>query len=74
MSSQKIMLSGLWLKKDSQGRMYMTGNFGLSGKLLVFKNTNKTKETQPDYFLYLAPHEAPKPSQEGTDDNPFEGL
>lgn len=66
----KILLTGLWLHKDSTGTPYFTGNLG-TGTVLIFKNKNKTGETSPDYFMFLAPKVKPVSSD---DENPFEGL
>lgn len=49
-----IMLTGLWLKKSKKGVSYMSGTMGVN-RVLLYKNTNKTKDSAPDYFLYLAP-------------------
>lgn len=49
----KIKLTGLWEKLDKKGTTFFTGNLG-SGKILIYKNSYKTKENQPDYIVYLA--------------------
>jgi len=71
-----IMLTGLWLKKSKNGVTYMSGNMG-SNRVLMYKNTKKTKDNSPDYFLYLAP---PQPKERGAEsaesdnDDPFFDL
>jgi len=66
----KVMLTGLWLKKQEDGTPYFTGNLGM-GNILIFKNKHKTSENSPDYFMFLAPKTRPA---EEAEDNPFEGL
>ena len=65
---RRILLSGLWLNEAQSGQKYFSGSLGVSGKLLVFKNSKKEKEQDPDYSLYLVP-KAPKKDEEATADN-----
>ena len=66
MPSDLTKISGLWKKKDNNGNEYFTGGVGgVSGKdtfsltadhnILIFKNTFKKKENDPDYNLFIAP-------------------
>lgn len=64
-----IMLSGLWLNKSQSGEKYMSGSMGIGGKLLMFKNKNKKGDTDPDYYLFLAPKE--QRDKGGEDELPF---
>lgn len=47
-----IPVTGLWLGKDKNQNQYFSGNLG-NARLMIFKNTHKEKENQPDYLLYL---------------------
>jgi len=71
---QMILLTGLWLKKSKGGVSYMSGTMG-QNKVLLYKNTRKTKDTAPDYLLYIAP---PMPRETGESEplegNPFSDL
>lgn len=55
--SKMISMGGLWLKKSASGHFFMVGNIGFNGKIFVFKNKDKSKDTAPDYFIYFAPNE-----------------
>ena len=59
---RRIKLSGLWLNESKAGEKYFSGSLGTNGKLLVFKNEKKEKESDPDYSLYLVPK---APNQDG---------
>lgn len=65
-----ILLGGLWLNTSQNGNKYMSGRLGLGGKLLIFKNTNKTTDNQPDYMLYLA--KQPERAADGETDTEIE--
>ena len=65
---RRIKLSGLWLNESKAGEKYFAGSLGSNGKLLIFKNSKKSKDTDPDYTLYMVP-KAPKPDPANQDDN-----
>jgi hypothetical protein len=69
MESTLIRLSGLWTKKDKNGTTYYSGNLG-SGRLLLFRNTKKQAEKEPDLVLWLAPPAEKQPSVDQVKDNP----
>jgi len=77
-NSQMILLTGLWLKTSKKGKKYFSGNMG-QNRLLIYKNENKTKDTQPDYLLYIAPP-MPKDAKDAiakddfADNDPFADL
>jgi hypothetical protein len=57
-------LSGVWLNSSANGTDYMTSArfreqaeivVPVGGKLIMFTNGYKEKETDPDYVLYLDP-------------------
>lgn len=47
-----IELSGLWESTDKNGNLVLSGNLG-NARLVIFKNTYKEAENQPDFKLYL---------------------
>ncbi len=53
----KIFLGGLWVNETKDGKKYMSGGFGVGGKLLLFANGYKNKDSDPDYKLYLVAKE-----------------
>ena len=70
---RRIKLSGLWLNESKAGEKYFSGSLGTNGKLLVFKNGKKEKESDPDYSLYLVPKPAKQEAAatEERDELPF---
>lgn len=64
-------LGSLWIKRDKNSNVYLTGTYGEQGsetKLVVFSN-KKTKDTQPDWIIYLS---EPKKEREVKDEDvPF---
>ena len=66
MANDLTKISGLWKKADRNGDVFFSGAVGgVSGedtftltadhKILIFKNTYKEKENDPDYNLFMAP-------------------
>lgn len=53
-SNTKIPLGGLWANQMKDGSMYFSGSLG-QGKLVIFPNGYKEKDTDPDYKMYLCP-------------------
>jgi len=69
-----VKLTGLWKRESSKGGTFLAGKAGtpddlirilqgeeFAGKgvsVMVFKNSYKTTDSQPDYQVYLVPHEA----------------
>jgi hypothetical protein len=49
-----VKLSGLWEKRSRKGHAYLSGSLGAAG-LLVFRNRNKQRETDPDFILFARP-------------------
>lgn len=79
---KKIPLTGLWKKTTKNGMEFLSGNLSPKASLLIFPNGYKQKETDPDYYIYLAPNEPkekrldttgiqPRPSTLTNDDIPF---
>ena len=54
---EKIKLTGLWKSTDQSGATYYAGNLSPSVRLLVFKNTFKKTERDPDLVVYAVPAE-----------------
>ena len=50
----KISLGGLWANQMKDGSTYFSGSLG-QGKIVIFPNGYKTKDTDPDYKMYLTP-------------------
>lgn len=50
-----IKLTGLWKGKSKNGETYLSGKVSPTSRLLVFPNTHKKSEKDPDYIAYLAP-------------------
>lgn len=55
MKDQMLRLSGLWREKSPDGRSYLSGSLNKGVRLMVFPNDRKQNETDPDYYLCLAP-------------------
>ena len=51
-----IEISGLWEGKTKAGDVYLSGYMG-SAKIMIFRNTYKDKENQPDYKLFVTKNE-----------------
>ena len=57
-------IGALWLKEGKKGKFF-SGSIELEGiktQIVIFKNTNKTKENHPDYNILLS---KPKPEATG---------
>lgn len=53
----KQSVGAFWKKTSSSGLEYLSGSIESEGEkkyIVVFKNTKKNKETQPDYQVYLS--------------------
>lgn len=67
-----IFLGGLWLNTSQSGNRYMSGGLGIGANVMIFKNTRKAKDTDPDYMLYLAPKKRDtKIERKDNDEPPF---
>lgn len=58
-----VRLTGLWKNKSGKGTDYLGGKLG-AANILIFKNTKKQGEKDPDYIMYAA---QPKKQQGGQD-------
>ncbi len=63
----------LWKKTDKNGKEYLAGqiDFGALGvsAIMIFENTYKEKENQPDYTLHIVNDIVP--DEEAPPDAPF---
>lgn len=64
--SEMINICGLWAGKDKNGNPMMSGKLTYSSKIFIFRNNNKKKENDPDYYLKFAnvEKEEDKPKEE----------
>jgi hypothetical protein len=67
-NERRIHLSGLWLNESKGGEKYFSGSMGSNGKILIFKNGHKAKDSDPDYNLYLVPKPPKDQPKEQTPD------
>jgi hypothetical protein len=49
-----VVLTGLYKKKDRYGNSYLMGMLGFT-KMMIFPSKNKTKDTDPDFIVIIAP-------------------
>ncbi len=52
---ESIKLTGLWKGKSKSGETFLSGKISPTSRLLVFPNSHKKSEKDPDYIAYLAP-------------------
>jgi len=57
---QRILLTGLWQRKNKEGEIYYVGNLSYGATLLLFKNDKKGSERSPDIMLYVVTNEDPE--------------
>ncbi len=57
MKENTVKLGGLWINKTREGKVFMSGSFGYSAQILVFKNEYKKTDKDPDYIVYLGQKE-----------------
>lgn len=53
--SDLTTLTGLWLGTSRNGNKHMSGRLSPTARVWIFKNRNKDKDTDPDYWLCLGP-------------------
>lgn len=61
---QLIRLTGLWKSQAKSGSNYLTGSISASSKLIILPNTQKQKDSDPDFIAYLAPAEKKEPTKQ----------
>jgi hypothetical protein len=78
--SDLIRIGGLWKNETATGTV-LSGNLAGDCRVVIFKNTRKEKENQPDYIMYFSPKRrdegygeggsAPSSGDNGNDQMPF---
>lgn len=54
--SQKVRLTGLWKKEPKGGGdSYLEGAISPTSRLLIFHQTERKSDKEPEYVAYLAP-------------------
>ena len=48
-----VRLCGLWHHESRAGTEYLTGKLNRATRLVAFRNTRKSKDTEPDWTLFL---------------------
>jgi hypothetical protein len=48
-----LRVMGLWENTDKRGNKYLSGNIG-SLRVMIFSNSFKQGEREPDYILYVS--------------------
>lgn len=69
MDNNLIKITGLWINQSKDGGQYLSGSWGPTLRVIVFKNKNKRPDSQdPDYNLFLAPVQT-QPKEKSVQDN-----
>lgn len=74
---KKIKIMSLWKNTTKDGDTFLSGNFGNGRKVMIFKNTFKRTEKDPDFNVFVCEDEkveqpvAQKTAQESNFDVPF---
>ena len=53
--SNLVEVCALWKQESKSGDTYLSGSLSKNTKVLVLKNSFKSKDNEPDYRIYLAP-------------------
>lgn len=61
-----VRITGLW-KQPSEKGTYLSGNLG-SAKLFVLKNKFKSKDSDPDYVVYVKQNTNNSPHEDEAED------
>lgn len=72
--SNLLSVTGLWINKSKDGKStFLAGNLSPRVRVLVFKNSRKQKDTDPDYNVCFAPVEQKEKVERepDVDDIPF---
>lgn len=52
-----IKVTGLWQSEDRNGNMVLSGNLNGNARIVIFFNTHKEADNQPDFNLYITKNE-----------------
>jgi len=55
--NNRIKIGGLWKNTDKNGNEYFSGGLNAFNNILIFANTYKEKQTDPDFIMYIAEKE-----------------
>lgn len=53
----KIRIGSLWIGRTKSGEGFFSGPFGSGARLLVFRNSFKQGDSDPDYAVFVVPRE-----------------
>ena len=59
-SNDKVFITGIWEEKSAGGMRYFSGHLSHTCKVLIFKNSYKQKQTDPDWKMYFV-NDDPRP-------------
>lgn len=62
---QLIEITGLWASDDKNGNTMLSGYLG-NAKVLIFANTFKQNEKEPDFRMYVAKKDKPQEQSNNT--------
>jgi len=65
-NDSKIRVGGLYRNTSKDGKTYLTGYLNL--RLIAFENQYKRGDKDPDYILYVKPHQPRETDQPAEDD------
>jgi hypothetical protein len=72
MDNNLIRIGGLWINESKDNTKYISGSWGPTLKVLIFKNKNKRPDSKdPDYTMFLAPVESKEKSEPKDESEPF---
>lgn len=69
-------LGALWKKTSQKGEVLMSGEIEINGvktKIVVFKNSHKEQEKQPDYNILLSEERGQRPATQEQVTEPKQG-
>ena len=55
--SELLKVTGLWQSNDKNGNMVLSGNLNGNARIVIFANTHKEAENQPDFNMYVTKNE-----------------
>lgn len=60
-----MKVAGLWKKASKSGDEYWAGTLSPTVRIMVMRNNRKSKDSEPDYHVLLAPKETQPYSGKG---------